>query len=79
MSDNTDADWAMCWITDKMPTFAERLVAFATVEGILFSGSFPSIFWLKERGLMFGLTFSNELISHGKGMHANFACLFIYF
>jgi ribonucleoside-diphosphate reductase subunit M2 len=56
------ADWAIRWINDKTP-FAERLVAFACVEGIFFSGSFASIFWLRERGVMPGLTFSNELIS----------------
>lgn len=57
------ADWALKWIADKSATFAERVVAFAAVEGIFFSGSFASIFWLKSRGLMPGLTFSNELIS----------------
>ena len=55
--------------------FAERLVAFACVEGIFFSGSFCSIFWLKKRGLMHGLTFSNELISRDEGLHTDFACL----
>ncbi|KAF9058046.1 ribonucleotide reductase small subunit [Panaeolus papilionaceus] len=69
------ADWAMRWINDKESTFAERLVAFAAVEGIFFSGSFASIFWLKKRGLMPGLTFSNELISRDEGMHTDFACL----
>ncbi|KAF7983881.1 hypothetical protein HWV62_18228 [Athelia sp. TMB] len=69
------ADWAMRWINDKQSTFAERLVAFAAVEGIFFSGSFASIFWLKKRGLMPGLTFSNELISRDEGMHTDFACL----
>ncbi|PPQ63407.1 hypothetical protein CVT24_004917 [Panaeolus cyanescens] len=69
------ADWAMRWISDKESTFAERLVAFAAVEGIFFSGSFASIFWLKKRGLMPGLTFSNELISRDEGMHTDFACL----
>ncbi|KAF5333254.1 hypothetical protein D9611_002183 [Ephemerocybe angulata] len=69
------ADWAMKWISDKESTFAERLVAFAAVEGIFFSGSFASIFWLKKRGLMPGLTFSNELISRDEGMHTDFACL----
>lgn len=67
------ADWALKWITQG--TFAERLVAFAAVEGIFFSGSFCSIYWLKERGLMPGLTFSNELISRDEGLHADFACL----
>ncbi|RPD67054.1 ribonucleotide reductase small subunit [Lentinus tigrinus ALCF2SS1-7] len=69
------ADWALRWITDKDSAFAERLVAFAAVEGIFFSGSFASIFWLKKRGLMPGLTFSNELISRDEGMHTDFACL----
>jgi ribonucleoside-diphosphate reductase beta chain len=67
------ADWALRWI--KNGTFAERLVAFAAVEGIFFSGSFCSIFWLKKRGLMPGLTFSNELISRDEGLHCDFACL----
>ena len=65
----------MRWITDPNSTFAKRLVAFAVVEGIFFSGSFASIFWLKKRGLMPGLTFSNELISRDEGMHTDFACL----
>ncbi|EDU48698.1 NrdF Ribonucleotide reductase beta subunit [Pyrenophora tritici-repentis] len=69
------ADWALRWISDKNSTFANRLVAFAAVEGIFFSGSFASIFWLKKRGLMPGLTFSNELISRDEGMHTDFACL----
>jgi ribonucleoside-diphosphate reductase subunit M2 len=69
------AEWAMKWISDKDSTFASRLVAFAAVEGIFFSGSFASIFWLKKRGLMPGLTFSNELISRDEGMHTDFACL----
>lgn len=69
------ADWAMHWISDQKSTFGERLVAFAAVEGIFFSGSFASIFWLKKRGLMPGLTFSNELISRDEGMHTDFACL----
>lgn len=67
------AEWALRWINNG--TFAERLVAFAAVEGIFFSGSFCSIFWLKKRGLMPGLTFSNELISRDEGMHCEFACL----
>jgi len=67
------ADWALRWIGNG--SFAERLVAFAAVEGIFFSGSFCSIFWLKKRGLMPGLTFSNELISRDEGMHCDFACL----
>ena len=69
------ADWALRWISDTKSTFAERLVAFAAVEGIFFSGSFAAIFWLKKRGLMPGLTFSNELISRDEGMHCDFACL----
>ncbi|KAI0254365.1 ribonucleotide reductase small subunit [Lactifluus subvellereus] len=69
------ADWALTWISDRHSTFAERLIAFAAVEGIFFSGSFASIFWLKKRGLMPGLTFSNELISRDEGMHTDFACL----
>ena len=67
------ADWAIKWIGNG--TFAERLIAFAAVEGIFFSGSFCSIFWLKKRGLMPGLTFSNELISRDEGLHCDFACL----
>jgi ribonucleoside-diphosphate reductase beta chain len=67
------ADWALRWIDQG--SFAERLVAFAAVEGIFFSGSFCSIFWLKKRGLMPGLTFSNELISRDEGLHCDFACL----
>ena len=66
-------DWALRWIDEG--NFAERLVAFAAVEGIFFSGSFCSIFWLKKRGLMPGLTFSNELISRDEGLHCDFACL----
>lgn len=69
------ADWAMQWIESKNTNFAERLIAFAAVEGIFFSGSFASIFWLKKRGLMPGLTFSNELISRDEGLHCDFACL----
>ncbi|KAF8222759.1 hypothetical protein L208DRAFT_1412967 [Tricholoma matsutake] len=69
------ADWALKWIADEQSSFAERLIAFAAVEGIFFSGSFAAIFWLKKRGLMPGLTFSNELISRDEGMHTNFACL----
>ncbi len=67
------AEWALRWITNG--SFAERLIAFAAVEGIFFSGSFCSIFWLKKRGLMPGLSFSNELISRDEGMHCDFACL----
>merc|ERR1712000_27099 len=69
------ADWALRWISDEESTFGQRLVAFAAVEGIFFSGSFASIFWLKSKGLMPGLTFSNELISRDEGMHTDFACL----
>ena len=66
-----EADWALRWISS--PSFAERLIAFAAVEGIFFSGAFCSIFWMKKRGLMPGLTFSNELISRDEGMHCDFA------
>lgn len=69
------ADWALKWIRDDVATFAERIIAFAAVEGIFFSGSFASIFWLKKRGLMPGLAFSNELISRDEGLHTDFACL----
>ncbi|XP_070395934.1 ribonucleoside-diphosphate reductase subunit M2 B isoform X1 [Dermacentor albipictus] len=69
------ADWALRWIGDRNASFGERVVAFAAVEGIFFSGSFASIFWLKKRGLMPGLTFSNELISRDEGLHTDFACL----
>ncbi|TGZ83768.1 hypothetical protein EX30DRAFT_315412 [Ascodesmis nigricans] len=69
------AEWAIKWIEDTKSTFAQRLVAFAAVEGIFFSGSFASIFWLKKRGLMPGLSFSNELISRDEGLHTDFACL----
>ncbi|XP_011010281.1 PREDICTED: ribonucleoside-diphosphate reductase small chain A isoform X1 [Populus euphratica] len=68
------AKWALDWIQSSM-VFAERLVAFACIEGIFFSGSFCAIFWLKKRGLMPGLTFSNELISRDEGLHCDFACL----
>lgn len=69
------AAWALSWISDRDAPFAQRLVAFAAVEGIFFSGSFAAIFWLKKRGLMPGLTFSNELISRDEGMHTEFACM----
>jgi ribonucleoside-diphosphate reductase beta chain len=65
------ADWALKWIDS--PSFAERLIAFAAVEGIFFSGAFCSIYWLKKRGLMPGLTFSNELISRDEGLHCDYA------
>lgn len=68
-------DWALKWIEDKESNFATRLVAFACVEGIFFSGAFCSIFWLKKRGLMPGLTFSNELISRDEALHTEFAVL----
>jgi ribonucleoside-diphosphate reductase beta chain len=68
------SSWALNWI-ENAPTFAHRLVAFAAVEGIFFSGSFCAIYWLKKRGLMPGLTFSNELISRDEGMHCDFACM----
>lgn len=69
------AVWALKWINKQKASFAERIVAFAAVEGIFFSGSFASIFWLKNKGLMPGLTFSNELISRDEGLHCDFACL----
>ncbi|XP_043921603.1 ribonucleoside-diphosphate reductase subunit M2 B [Protopterus annectens] len=69
------AEWALRWIADKHSSFGERVIAFAAVEGIFFSGSFAAIFWLKKRGLMPGLTFSNELISRDEGLHCDFACL----
>ena len=73
------ADWALKWINDRRASFATRLVAFAVVEGIFFSGSFAAIFWLKKRGLMPGLTFSNELISRDEALCCDFACLlFLY-
>jgi len=68
------AEWALKWINEEN-SFGERLVAFAAVEGIFFSGSFCSIFWLKKRGLMPGLSYSNELISRDEGLHCDFACL----
>jgi ribonucleotide reductase beta subunit family protein with ferritin-like domain len=68
-------DWAQKWINDKRSSFASRLVAFACVEGIMFSGAFCSIYWLKKRGLMPGLTFSNELISRDEALHTEFAVL----
>lgn len=69
------ADWAIKWIQDDKNTFAMRLLAFAAVEGVFFSGSFCALFWLKRRGIMPGLTFSNELISRDEGMHTDFAVL----
>lgn len=69
------ANWALKWCNPSYAAFAERVVAFAAVEGIFFSGSFCSIFWLKKRGLMPGLSFSNELISRDEGLHCDFACL----
>jgi ribonucleotide reductase beta subunit family protein with ferritin-like domain len=68
------ANWAINWMHDNS-FFGERLIAFAAVEGIFFSGSFCAIFWMKKRGLMPGLTFSNELISRDEGLHTEFACL----
>ena len=67
----------MKWIEDNNSSFGDRLVAFAAVEGIFFSGSFAAIFWLKKRGLMPGLTFSNELISRDEGLHCDFACMLV--
>tara|TARA_Y100001970_G_C14254267_1_gene874056 strand:- start:2755 stop:3726 length:972 start_codon:yes stop_codon:yes gene_type:complete len=69
------ADWALRWINDEKATFGIRVIAFAAVEGIFFSGSFCSIFWLKKRGLMPGLCFANELISRDEGLHTEFAVL----
>lgn len=69
------SNWALKWISDDKASFAERLIAFACVEGIMFSGPFCAIFWLKQKGLMPGLTFSNELISRDEGLHCEFACL----
>merc|ERR1711884_581315 len=69
------AKWALRWINAGNAAYSERVVAFASVEGIFFSGSFAAIFWLKKRGLMPGLTFSNELISRDEGLHTDFACL----
>jgi len=69
------ADWAIKWIKDKRSSFASRLIAFACVEGIFFSGAFCSIYWLKKRGLMPGLTFSNELIARDEALHTEFAVL----
>lgn len=69
------AEWAQKWIKDNRSSFATRLIAFACIEGIFFSGSFCSIFWLKKRGLMPGLTFSNELISRDEALHTEFAVL----
>ncbi|CAK5023088.1 unnamed protein product [Meloidogyne enterolobii] len=69
------ADWALRWTASKEASFGERLIAFAAVEGIFFSGSFAAIFWLKKRGYMPGLTQSNELISRDEGLHRDFACL----
>jgi ribonucleoside-diphosphate reductase subunit M2 len=69
------ADWALKWISDDTSSFGKRVIAFAAVEGIFFSGSFCSIFWLKKRGLMPGLSFSNELISRDEGLHTEFAVL----
>lgn len=72
------ADWAIKWIQDKRSSFAARLIAFACVEGIFFSGAFCSIYWLKKRGLMPGLTFSNELISRDEGMHTDLAVMLFH-
>ena len=69
------ANWALQWCDANHASFAERMIAFAAVEGIFFSGSFCAIYWLKKRGLMPGLCFSNELISRDEGMHCDFACL----
>ena len=69
------AEWALNWIASETAGYGERIVAFASVDGIFFSGSFAAIFWLKKRGVMPGLTFSNELISRDEGLHTDFACL----
>ena len=69
------ASWALQWCNADHASFAERCIAFAAVEGIFFSGSFCAVFWLKKRGLMPGLSFSNELISRDEGLHCDFACL----
>ena len=69
------ADWALAWIDNKDASFATRLIGFAAVEGIFFSGAFCAIFWLKQRGLMPGLTVSNEFIARDEGLHTDFACL----
>ena len=69
------AEWAIKWTQDEKSTFATRVVAFAAVEGIFFSGSFCALFWLKKRGLMPGLSHSNELVSRDEGLHTDFACL----
>jgi ribonucleoside-diphosphate reductase subunit M2 len=69
------AEWCLRWIEDLQSPFSARLVAFSAVEGIFFSSSFASIFWLKKRGVMPGLSFSNELISRDEGLHTEFACL----
>ena len=71
----TKADWSLKWISDNTSSFATRIVAFACVEGIFFSGSFCSIFWMKKRGKLPGLCFSNDLISRDEGLHTEFACL----
>ncbi|KAG9465560.1 hypothetical protein GDO78_018093 [Eleutherodactylus coqui] len=73
------AEWALQWISNRKASFGERIVAFAAVEGIFFSGSFAAIFWLKKRGLMPGLTFSNELISRDEGLHCDFASLMFHY
>eukprot|EP00428_Durinskia_dybowskii_P027285 CAMPEP_0170238478 /NCGR_PEP_ID=MMETSP0116_2-20130129/18994_1 /TAXON_ID=400756 /ORGANISM="Durinskia baltica, Strain CSIRO CS-38" /LENGTH=395 /DNA_ID=CAMNT_0010489291 /DNA_START=54 /DNA_END=1241 /DNA_ORIENTATION=+ len=72
---NRKATWALQWCNAEYASFAERCIAFCVVEGIFFSGSFCAIFWLKKRGLMPGLSFSNELISRDEGLHCDFACL----
>ncbi|KAH8070576.1 ribonucleoside-diphosphate reductase [Aureococcus anophagefferens] len=72
---HSEAQWALRWCDPDRASFAERIIAFAAVEGIFFSGSFCAVFWLKKRGLMPGLSFSNELISRDEGMHCDFACL----
>ncbi|KIK73320.1 hypothetical protein PAXRUDRAFT_20988 [Paxillus rubicundulus Ve08.2h10] len=68
---------ALKWISNQCSTFAECLIVFAAVEGIFFSNSFASVFWLKKQGLLPGLTFSNKLIGHDEGMHADFTCFLL--
>jgi len=69
------AEWGLKWIADQKASFAQRLIAFAIIEGVFFSASFCAIFWLRERGLLPGLSFANQLISRDEGLHTQFACL----
>ena len=70
--------WALRWIADESTTFADRLVAFAVVEGVFFSASFCAIYWLKHKNLMPGLAFANELIARDEGLHTDFACMLVH-